>query len=263
MGMGIKLRLSQQFELFIQSNAQTNGTNLFRSPRTFLPLTSIDHQPIQPETKREWLFQHQLGIKFSFAPKRTNFKASVISPSVETYQGEVKSEVVTNGLAPSMSDSLQGRSAPEDEIPGRRMYRNQREAMTFFKGISNQERIYCHSTAWKASISNQRKCPITRNRMVGISSRSKVPLFSLFIKFTQSTLTVIRITGNTLKVIPKQEAKSSNRIGHGTLVPKGIQQPDKIDLTRSYLCRSLFHGIPGMQPGVPIHDPQKVTLSDR
>ncbi len=114
MGLGLRLRVSRQFELFIQSNAQTNGTQLFPESGVFLHPAAIQNQPVQRGPDREWLFQHQLGIKFSFAPNRASFKASIISPSAATYRQAPRSEVSpSSGINPSLPDTIQNRAAPE------------------------------------------------------------------------------------------------------------------------------------------------------
>lgn len=111
MGLGLRLRLSQQFDLFIQSNAQTNGTHFFRRSMVFLSPTEISNQPIQTGPGRDWLFQHQVGIKFRFAPKRSRFKASVISPSAATLREDIGSE--GNGLNPPNPATIQDSATQE------------------------------------------------------------------------------------------------------------------------------------------------------
>ncbi len=114
MGLGLRLRLSHQFELFIQSNAQTNGERLFPASEAFFSPAAIRNQPAQRGPDRDWLFQHQLGIKFSFAPNRASFKASIISPSAATYREAPRSEVSpSSGINPSLPDTIQDRAVPE------------------------------------------------------------------------------------------------------------------------------------------------------
>ncbi len=118
MGLGLRLRVSRQFELFIQSNAQTNGAQLFTAPGAFFSPAGIRNQPVQRGPEREWLFQHQLGIKFSFAPNRASFKASIISPSATTYREAPRSETSpSSGINPSLPDTIQNTAAPELFIP--------------------------------------------------------------------------------------------------------------------------------------------------
>ncbi|SEI74483.1 OmpA family protein [Cyclobacterium xiamenense] len=81
MGLGLRLRLSRQVELFIQSNAQPNNTPLFEKPRRLPAGAELRDQANRSDPATDWLFQHQLGIKLSLAPRGAVFNASSVSPS--------------------------------------------------------------------------------------------------------------------------------------------------------------------------------------
>lgn len=81
MGLGLRFRLGTRIELFIQTNAQTNGDHFFGEKRPLPGFPGPENPWNRSNGSADWLFQHQLGIKVSFGPRSAAFRANAISPS--------------------------------------------------------------------------------------------------------------------------------------------------------------------------------------
>lgn len=98
-GIGIRFRLTKQIELYFQSDVKRTNTDYIDdvdgSYRTsyvdeFQKYAAYPGVALSPSDKmirgdaqnnRDWFFTHQFGLKLSFLPSRTAFRANTINPS--------------------------------------------------------------------------------------------------------------------------------------------------------------------------------------
>ncbi|NHE56618.1 OmpA family protein [Cyclobacterium plantarum] len=80
-GIGIRVKATNQLELFIQSDMQGN-LHLFEDAdpgSDILKRNGYQENPDVPPL--DWVFNHRMGLKFSFIPAKSAYRANVISPS--------------------------------------------------------------------------------------------------------------------------------------------------------------------------------------
>lgn len=80
-GIGIRLKATNQLELFIQSGMQGN-LHLFENADPASDILNHNGIPENPDVPPlDWVFNHRMGLKFSFIPAKKAYRANVISPS--------------------------------------------------------------------------------------------------------------------------------------------------------------------------------------
>ena len=127
-GLGLRIRVTRQIEFFIQSDLKRTGTdyiddvdanfrnsfiNEFQEYASFPGISKTQENTTyrgDPQVNKDWLFNHQFGLKISLIPSKSTFRANKISPStgqnpeIQERQTETRKNEETTSLAESLSD---------------------------------------------------------------------------------------------------------------------------------------------------------------
>jgi outer membrane protein OmpA-like peptidoglycan-associated protein len=125
-GLGLRIRVTRQIEFFIQSDLKRTGTDYiddvdadfrtsfiseFQEYASFPGIPKTQENTTyrgDPQANKDWLFNHQFGLKISLFPSKSTFRANTISPtsSLNSKNQELQSENRKNEETTSLAESL-------------------------------------------------------------------------------------------------------------------------------------------------------------